>query len=106
MMDKLQEWSQENELIKNRHKTKVMKFRKGGTLNSTDIWGTSTGNNKKLQIPRNCAPGDTTHIEARSITTLKAAIEIKNYSSEIVHLKGCAHCHIWHTTHMEPPLVL
>ena len=47
-INKLQEWSQENDLIINRDKTKAMKFRKGGTLKNTDLWGTSTGNSKKI----------------------------------------------------------
>jgi Reverse transcriptase (RNA-dependent DNA polymerase). len=35
--NKLQEWSQENDII-NRDKTKVMKFRKGGTLKNSDMF--------------------------------------------------------------------
>jgi Reverse transcriptase (RNA-dependent DNA polymerase). len=35
-VNKLQEWSHENDLIINRDKTKVKKFRKGGTLKNTD----------------------------------------------------------------------
>ena len=35
-INKLQEWSQEIDLIINRDKTKVMKFKKGGTLKNTD----------------------------------------------------------------------
>ena len=37
-INKLQEWSQENYVIINRDKTKVMKFRKGRTLKNTDIF--------------------------------------------------------------------
>ena len=28
---------------------------------------------------------------------------VHSHSPEIVHHKGCAHCHIWRTTHLGPP---
>jgi hypothetical protein len=60
-------------------------------------------------------------IEDRAVRPMKATVEktnegnrrdketeptIHSYSPKIVHHKGCSHCHICHTAHMEPPYVL
>ena len=37
-INRLEEWSQENDMYINQNKTKIMKFRKGGKLSSTDIF--------------------------------------------------------------------
>ena len=31
---------------------------------------------------------------------------VHSNSPEIFQHKGCTHCHMWHTTHMEPPYIL
>ena len=38
VINKLEEWSKENDLKINQNKTKVMKFRKGGRINSEDVF--------------------------------------------------------------------
>ena len=48
-INKLQEWSEENDII-NREKTKAMKFRKGGTLKTTDMF---TCGGQALEIVKN-----------------------------------------------------
>ena len=113
-INKLQEWSQENDIIVNRDKTKIMKFRKGGILKNTDTCGGQileiVKSYKYLGITLQVT-GHTfsKHIEDRAVRAMKATVEIKkqpiihSYSPEILHHKGCAHCHIWHKAHMEPP---
>jgi Reverse transcriptase (RNA-dependent DNA polymerase). len=80
---KLQEWSQENDII-NRDKTNVMKFRKGGTLKTTDIF---TCGGQALEIVKSYKDLGITfqvtghtfskHIEDRAVIAMKATVEIK-----------------------------
>ena len=83
-INKLQEWSQENDLIINRDKTKAMKFRKGGTLKNTYLF---TCGEQALEIVKNYqylritlqVTGHTfsKHIEDRAVRAVKAPVEIK-----------------------------
>ena len=80
---KLQEWSQENYII-NRDKTKIMKFRNGGTLKTIDIF---TCGGKELEIVKSYKYLGITlqvtghifskYIEDRAVRSMKATIEIK-----------------------------
>ena len=93
-----------------------MKFRKGGTLKNTDIF---TCGGQALEIVKNYkylgitlqVTGHTfsKHIEDRAVRGNRRNKEtepnVHSNTPEIVHHKGCAHCHIWHTAHMEPPYV-
>jgi Reverse transcriptase (RNA-dependent DNA polymerase). len=84
-INKLQEWSQENDLVINRDKIKVMKFRKGGTLRNTDIF---TCGGQELEIVKKSykylgimlqVTGQTfsKYIEDRAVKAMKATVEIK-----------------------------
>jgi Reverse transcriptase (RNA-dependent DNA polymerase). len=83
-INKLQEWSQENDLIINRDKTKVMKFRKGGTPKNTNMF---TFGGQALDIVKSYkylgitlqVTGHTfsKHIEDRAVRAMKATVEIK-----------------------------
>ena len=80
----LQDWSQENDLITNMYKTKVMKFRKRGTLKNTDLY-TCAG--QELEIVKNykylgitlqvTGHNFSKHIEDRVVRAMKATVEIK-----------------------------
>ena len=80
-------WSLENDLVINRKKTKVMKFRKGGTLANTDV---VTCGKQTLEIVKSykylgvtlqvSGHSFTKHIEERAVRAIKATFEIKKLS--------------------------
>ena len=87
-INKLEDWTRENELKINQTKTKVMKFRRGGRTNLKD---TFTCGNQPLEMTKSYKYLGVTlqvtgftftkHIEDKTIAAIKATMEIKRLKS-------------------------